>query len=164
MIEGQEIAFSVDDKRQLTGVKRLFDERCDDFPIKSINLGWNSPQNGISGPSIWSMPPLLPSMSCSLGALLSKLPSVIPSYNNIEALDTALVNSNGNNSTSQNVKVDDGGVIPESQLADTKMESACHLDAAQGQKPSSINPSSELDDGMVGFGTLRQGETSLNLN
>ncbi|KAG6749064.1 hypothetical protein NC652_032295 [Populus alba x Populus x berolinensis] len=128
-IENQEIAFSVDDKRQITGVKRLFHESLDDFPIKAINMGWNSPQNGIPGPPIWSIPPLLPPMSCSLGALLSKLPSATPSYSNIEALDTSLLNNNNNNnrsSISQRVRVDDLGVTREGQLV-----SSSHLDAAQ---------------------------------
>ena len=128
-IENQEIAFSVDDKRQITGVKRLFQESLDDFPIKAINMGWNSPQNGIPGPPIWSIPPLLPTMSCSLGALLSKLPSATPSYSNIEALDTSLLNNNNNNnrsSISQRVRVDDLGVTREGQLV-----SSSHLDAAR---------------------------------
>ncbi|KAJ4833807.1 hypothetical protein Tsubulata_041731 [Turnera subulata] len=169
IIENQELAFSVaDDKRQVTGMKRLFDERLDDSPpVKSPNLGWNSPQNGISGPSIWSIPPLLPTMSCSLGALLSKLPSVMPYYNGIDALDTALVNCNGNRSTSQRiVKVDDCCVLSEGhQLAtDAKVESPCHLEAARGKKPSSINPSSDLENKVVGFGPLREDENALNLN
>ncbi|CAK7347498.1 unnamed protein product [Dovyalis caffra] len=166
MIENQEIAFSVDDKRKIPGVKRLFDERLDDSPIKSINLGWNSPRNVIPGPPIWSIPPLLPTMSSSLGALLSKLPSVTPSYSSIEALDTALLNSNNNNNgTSQRVKVDNCGVAREGQqLAVTKIVSSSHLDAAQEEKPSSINPSLNLQDRVVGFGPLREGESGLSLN
>ncbi|KAJ6675872.1 TRANSCRIPTION FACTOR MYC/MYB-RELATED [Salix viminalis] len=164
-IENQEIAFSVDDKRQITGVKRLFDQRIDDSPIKSINLGWNSPQNGIPGPPIWSIPPLLPTMSCSLGALLSKLPSPTPSYSNIEALGTFLLSSSNNNnnnscsSMSQRVKVDDLGVTREGQLV-----SSSQLDAAREEKPASINPSLNLPDKVVDFGHLREGESALSLN
>lgn len=57
--------------------RRSYGERLEESsPSKSINLGWNSPQNrGV----FWPVPPLLPSMSCSLGALLSKLPCVVPS-------------------------------------------------------------------------------------
>ncbi|XP_024440479.1 uncharacterized protein LOC18104847 isoform X2 [Populus trichocarpa] len=160
-IENQEIAFSVDDKRQITGVKRLFHESLDDFPIKAINMGWNSPQNGIPGPPIWSIPPLLPTMSCSLGALLSKLPSATPSYSNIEALGTSLLNNNNNNRTSisQRVRVDDLGVTREGQLV-----SSGHLDAAREEKPTSIKPSLNLPDKVVGFGHVREGESALSLN
>ena len=160
-IENQEIAFSVDDKRQITGVKRLFHESLDDFPIKAINMGWNSPQNGIPGPPIWSIPPLLPTMSCSLGALLSKLPSATPSYSNIEALGTSLLNNNNNNrsSISQRVRVDDLGVTREGQLV-----SSGHLDAAREEKPTSIKPSLNLPDKVVGFGHVREGESALSLN
>ena len=159
-IENQDIAFSVDDKRQITGVKRLFDQRIDDSPIKSVNLGWNSPQNGIPGPPIWSIPPLLPTMSCSLGALLSKLPSATPSYSNIEALGTFLLsNNNSCSSMSQRVKVDDLGVTREGQLV-----SSSHLDAAREEKPTSMKPSLNLPDKVVGFGHLREGESALSLN
>ncbi|KAJ9166277.1 hypothetical protein P3X46_021053 [Hevea brasiliensis] len=161
MLESQETAFSIDDKHQITGVKRLFDERLDDYAIKSINLGWNSPQNGITGSPIWSIPPLLPTMSCSLGALLSKLPSVIPSYGTLEALDSALLNSNNNNSASQKAKLSSCGLASEAQLANTKVESSGQLD---GGKPSSVKPNSELENGAVGFGHPIKGESTLNLS
>ncbi|XP_030495405.2 protein RICE SALT SENSITIVE 3 [Cannabis sativa] len=91
---------SIHEKRQSTGLKRLFNEISDDFPTKSINLGWNTPQNGISGSStLWPVPPLLPSMSCSLGALLSKLPSVFPNYNFTEANNDTAVPAPDNNPT-----------------------------------------------------------------
>ncbi|KAF2324338.1 hypothetical protein GH714_012662 [Hevea brasiliensis] len=151
MIESQETAFSIDDKRQITGVKRLFDERFHDSAIKSINLGWNSPQNGIGGPPIWSIPPLLPTMSCSLGALLSKLPTVIPSYGTTGAVDTTLLNSNNNYSTSQTAKVNNCGLVSEGQLANTEVESFCQLD---GGKPSFINPNSELENRQLALDTL----------
>ncbi|GMY28722.1 transcription factor [Fagus crenata] len=133
----QETSFSFYDKRQLTGMKRLFDEKPDDnSSVKSINLGWNTPQNGIAGPPIWSIPPLFPpTMSCSLGTLLSKLPSVLPSCNAIEAPHTAMLN-NMINSPNQRVQFDNDGI----QITDIKLESSCHInDATQEQKPISIN-------------------------
>lgn len=162
LIESQEGAFSIDDKRQISGVKRLFDERFDDFAIKSINLGWNSPQIGIRGPPIWSIPPLLPAMSCSLGALLSKLPSVIPSYDTTEAIDTNLLVSSNNKSTSQAAKVNNHGLVSQGHVASTtKVESSCQLDAG---KPISLNPNSELENETVGFGNPSKRESSLNLS
>ncbi|OMP03907.1 hypothetical protein COLO4_10120 [Corchorus olitorius] len=136
--------FCLDDKPQFVGTKRLINERPEDSPIKSINLGWNSPQNGILGPPFWSIPPLLPPMSCSLGALLSKLPSVIPS-------DTSLVNNNIN----RRGKADNGSEV---QISETKAEASSQLEAAQGQKPSSVTANLLLQEGAVvelGFGPLR---------
>ncbi|EXB56504.1 hypothetical protein L484_008885 [Morus notabilis] len=177
IIETQETAISIYEKRQPTGLKRLFNEISDDSPTKSINLGWNTPQsNGMSGSQcspLWQMPPLLPSMSCSLGAILTKLPSVMPCYNNsnIDAKETnsMLVHSSNNNniistSTSQMLKPVVGNI---------KVESSCRLDTFQEEKPSSIiNPSLELNvRGTMepGFRPVRdQGETetqsALNLN
>ncbi|KAL4649572.1 hypothetical protein ACB092_01G023400 [Castanea dentata] len=154
----QETSFSFYDKRQLTGMKRLFEEKPEDSPIKSVNLGWNTPQNGIAGPPIWSIPPLLPTMSCSLGALLAKLPSVLPSYNAIEAPDSAtlLINNNNNNninSANQRVQFDNGGI----QITDIKQE----------EKSISINHNLQLGNGLVGelgSRSLRDGESALNLN
>lgn len=155
-IESHETSFSFYNKRQLTGVKRLFDDKPEDSPIKSINLGWNTtPQNGIAGPSIWSIPPLLPAMPCSLGALLAKIPSAAPSYNAIDAPDTAL---------NQRLQVDNGGI----QTSSMKLEySSCHTDAAQEEKPISINHNLELGNELVvelGFRPPREGEGALNLS
>ncbi|KAK9270833.1 hypothetical protein L1049_026419 [Liquidambar formosana] len=137
MIESSQPGFSVDDKRQLTGVKRLYCDRIEEPPIKSINLGWNSPQNGVTGPPIWPIPPLLPTMSCSLGALFSKLPSVVPSYNTIETPEISLVNNNNNDGSSQGVKANGGvGGLSEVQVADIKVESPCLLDGGQEEKAS----------------------------
>ncbi|KAM7280155.1 hypothetical protein ACFE04_007289 [Oxalis oulophora] len=115
MLGNHDTSFSVDDKLPLTGTKRiLLDENADNHnsPIKSINLGWNCPQNSFTGPSFWRIPPLLPTKSCSLGTLLSKLPSVY------EAPNTGLVN---NGIISSGVKFEDG--------------------INQDEKPSSINQS-----------------------
>ncbi|KAM1224297.1 uncharacterized protein LOC126633035 [Malus sylvestris] len=139
MIGTQDLtALSVYEKHQLTGVKRLFSEVPDDSQIKSINLGWNTPQNGLAGSPPWPIAPLLPSISCSLGALLSKLPSVnIPSYNAAEAHDM-LMSNNRNNCADQMQKVN-GGIM--------KIESSCHLDVAHEEKHSSINPNLGLENG-----------------
>ncbi|XP_038716524.1 protein RICE SALT SENSITIVE 3-like [Tripterygium wilfordii] len=113
------VSHEIEGKRQFTGVKRLFEENFEDFPVKSINLGWNNPQNGITGPSNWPIPPLFPTMSCSLGALLSKLPSVIPT------LDTAPVNNNNNicsSSKGQTLKIDIVGAADEVDTAKTNQE------------------------------------------
>ncbi|KAJ9674333.1 hypothetical protein PVL29_023720 [Vitis rotundifolia] len=161
-----ETSFSPEEKCQLAGAKRLYSDRPGEPPIKSINLGWNSPQNGVAGPAIWSIPPLLPTMSCSLGALLSKLPSVLPSYDHIEAHDTTLLSNNSNsniNSTSQRFKVNGVGGLNEIQIADIKLESSCLMDTNQEEKPSSLDPCLGLRD-ELGFGRAREGGRALNLN
>ncbi|KAF5444861.1 hypothetical protein F2P56_033958 [Juglans regia] len=153
MIENHETTLSLYDKRQLTGVKRLFDEKPDYSPLKSINLGWNTPQNGVAGaPNIWSIPPLSPTMSCSLGALLAKLPSV-PSFNAIEAPETALLNDINN--------TNDGIQIP-----NIKLESSCHMDGGQEEKvPISMNHNSEQGNGLaVELGFRHQGKEKVPLN
>ncbi|KAA8528501.1 hypothetical protein F0562_035856 [Nyssa sinensis] len=154
MIESNDTSFGVDDKRQLTGTKRLHGGGPDDSPIKSINLGYNTPQNGVTAtPPMWAIPPLLPSMSCSLGALLSRLPSAVPSYNAIEVLDTALINNNNNNnSKTTSQSVDNYGRI---QTGDVKM------DSSQEEKTCSLNPNLGLEDGELGFGALRDREQVL---
>ncbi|XP_059454447.1 uncharacterized protein LOC132184729 isoform X2 [Corylus avellana] len=139
-------SFSIYNKRQLTGVKKLFDDKTEDSPIKSINLGCNTPQNGIAGAPIWSIPPLLQTMPCSLGALLAKLPSVPPSYNPIEAPNTALLDGNIDGSN-RRVQVNNGGI----QNSNMKLEySSCHTDAAQEEKPiSSIHHNLDQGNGLV---------------
>uniref|UniRef100_A0A5B6YMA9 Putative Serine/threonine-protein kinase WNK-related isoform 1 n=1 Tax=Davidia involucrata TaxID=16924 RepID=A0A5B6YMA9_DAVIN len=165
MIESNDTSFGVDDKRQLTGTKRLYGEGPDDSPIKSINLGYNTPQNSVAGtPPIWAIPPLLPSMSCSLGALLSKLPSAVPSYNATEALDRALVNNNNNSkTTSQSVQVGNCGSLSEIQTGgDIKVESSrVVVEAGQEEKACSLNPNRGLglEDVELGFGALRERES-----
>ncbi|XP_062097609.1 uncharacterized protein LOC133803541 [Humulus lupulus] len=152
----QDSALSIYEKRQSTGLKRLFNEISDDSPTKSINLGWSTPQNGISGSStLWPVPPLLPSMSYSLGALLSKLPYVIPNYNFTEANETAmpmLVNKNNNNYSTTQIS---GGSL--------KMETSL-FDEFQEEKASSINPSMGMD---LGFAPVREqgkNQGAINLN
>ncbi|KAL6013407.1 hypothetical protein ACLOJK_003905 [Asimina triloba] len=87
----------LDDKQHVMGGKRFLSKEIEESPTsKCVNLGWNSPQNrGI----FWSAPPLLPPMSHSLGALLSKLPAVIP-QNNFHAetqKSTEVANNSGVN-------------------------------------------------------------------
>ncbi|XP_050364124.1 uncharacterized protein LOC126782839 [Argentina anserina] len=143
------------------GVKRLFNHTPDDQMIKSINLGWNTPQNGIglglrgsSSTSVlpdpnWPIPfqpPFLPSISCSLGALLSKLPSVSPSpYTNdviheaphtMTTNSATLMNNNDNCADHENktLKVSGGNIKIEAS------SSPCHLDVAQEEKHNAIDP------------------------
>ncbi|KAJ4963655.1 hypothetical protein NE237_023594 [Protea cynaroides] len=92
MTKTKQAALMADDKHLAIGGKRCHSDRWEELPIKSINLGWNSPQTSIGGP-LCSNPPLLPFMSRSLGALLSKLPSVVPPNNAMRAPDRTLNNS-----------------------------------------------------------------------
>jgi len=64
------------------------------------DMAWNNPQSGAPGPSLCSgSPPLsLPTMPCSFGALLSKLPSGIPLHNQVP---------NTQSSTIERVKIED---------------------------------------------------------
>ncbi|KAK8708066.1 hypothetical protein V6N13_059113 [Hibiscus sabdariffa] len=122
ILENHETTFCLHGKGQLSGTKRLIDERPKYSPINSINLGWNSPQNGIIGSPFWSIPPLLPTMSSSFGALLSKLPSVIPSYNSIEAPNITLIKNTDNGN--QRVKPTGGSSLGEIQFAEAKAENS----------------------------------------
>ncbi|XP_039049835.1 uncharacterized protein LOC120190864 isoform X1 [Hibiscus syriacus] len=144
------------DKRQLGGMKRLIDERPEDSPIKSLNLGWNSPQNGIIGPPFWSIPPLVPTVSCSIGALLSKLPSVSPSYNAIEPPEITLINHP--NTTSKRGKADNGGSVGETPIAESKTEPSSQLEGADEEKPRPVRANLVLQEDAViqlGFGPLK---------
>ncbi|XP_057469319.1 uncharacterized protein LOC130758430 [Actinidia eriantha] len=168
-IETNPMRFGADDKPRLTGKKRLNGEKPIEPPHKALNLSYNSPQNGMAGgpQPIWPIPPLLPSMPCSLGALLSKVPPfVVPSF---ETHDTSpIINTNSNMSTSSSVKVGNGGGLIQLQVGDIKVEPACVLEAAQEEKPTSLNPHLVLGDEMpveLGFGHLRKEQSNtLNLN
>ncbi|XP_039066925.1 uncharacterized protein LOC120212814 isoform X2 [Hibiscus syriacus] len=154
--ENHETSICHDDKRRLGGMKRFVDERPEDSPIKSINLGSNSPQNGIIGPPFWSIPPLVPTVSCSLGALLSKLPSVIPSYNAIEPPEITLINHP--NTTNQRGKDDNGGSVGEILIAESKTEPLSQLEAADQEKPRPVKANLVLQEDAViqlGFGPLK---------
>ncbi|KAH1109712.1 hypothetical protein GLYMA_04G041700v4 [Glycine max] len=67
------------------------------------DMGWNTPQNGAPGPSLCSGSPSLPlpTMPCNFGALLSKLPSGIPSHNSTQ------VPNAGTQSIIERVKIED---------------------------------------------------------
>ncbi|KAF9600324.1 hypothetical protein IFM89_006637 [Coptis chinensis] len=142
-----ETSFFVDEKRNIMGGKRCYGERLDETPSKSMNLGWNNPQtfsNNAAGGGgafpFWSIPPLLPTMSCSLGALLSKLPSVIPSDNSTEAPDTTL--DINNDSSSRRSKVDDGGI---DQISHIKLES-CLGESFKDEKLKTENLNSSMEN------------------
>ncbi|XP_019051641.1 PREDICTED: uncharacterized protein LOC104588121 isoform X2 [Nelumbo nucifera] len=131
-----ETGFIVDDTRNLSGEKRCYgDNSFEEIPIKSVNLGWNSPQMGTAGGPFCPIPPLLPSMSWSLGALLSRLPSVLPPHTTVQAPAKALHNNSSSSSTShQRIKTNgDGGDLAHQ---------------AEEQKPKLLNPKSSLEDEM----------------
>ncbi|CAK9135355.1 unnamed protein product [Ilex paraguariensis] len=126
MLETNEKTFIDEYKCQLAGSKRQYVEEQNDSPVKSINLGHNSPQNGVAELSaIWSIPPLFPPMSCSLGALLTKLPSVVPSDNATEALESPLENKSTGIKSGSYVKVDDSGGVGEIEITDNNWRSSC---------------------------------------
>ncbi|KAK4274663.1 hypothetical protein QN277_017854 [Acacia crassicarpa] len=95
MMKNNETVISVYDMNQTSGVKRLIEETPNNNASKkSINLGWNSPQDGTAGSPSWTLPISLP--------LLPQIPSVIPSYNYITLLHDARINS-----SSHTVKLED---------------------------------------------------------
>ncbi|GMH04003.1 hypothetical protein Nepgr_005842 [Nepenthes gracilis] len=78
-IETSETSFFAEDKHQLAELKRpLYSQVLNELPIKSVNLGWSTPHNGLTGPPVWSFPPLLPAISGSFGAFLSSMNSAAP--------------------------------------------------------------------------------------
>ncbi|XP_043712169.1 uncharacterized protein LOC122660968 [Telopea speciosissima] len=137
MIETKQTALLVDEKHLGISGKRCYGERLEEFPIKSINLGWNSPQTSIGGP-VWSNPPLLPFMSRSLGALLSKLPSVVPPHNAMNATDRTPDNS----TTIQRTVINEGGL---GEISETKVETPL-LDLSKEEKPRTQNLKSSWED------------------
>ncbi|PIA56589.1 hypothetical protein AQUCO_00700733v1 [Aquilegia coerulea] len=140
-----ETAFLIEEKRNIMGGKRCYGERQDDLPSKSINLGYNTPQTFISnagggGLPCWSIPPLLPTtMSCSLGALLSKLPSVMPSNYSIDAPDSTL--DMNNDSTCRRSKLEED---KSDQISHVKPES-CLEENSEEEKPQTQNLNSSLE-------------------
>ncbi|KAL0366211.1 UNVERIFIED_CONTAM: protein RICE SALT SENSITIVE 3 [Sesamum radiatum] len=77
-----------DDKQQMMGLKRENYEKSDDSPTTSIYLGYNGTQSGYSGAlPLWSIPPLLPSMPCNLGAFFSRNPSFPVPYYTPQVID-----------------------------------------------------------------------------
>ncbi|KAF8024599.1 hypothetical protein BT93_F1696 [Corymbia citriodora subsp. variegata] len=150
--EHHETFYLEDEKRQYIGAKRLFEEAPDGCPVKSINLGWNTPQYGVQGPSMWPIPPLL-----------SKLPPVITPCNPNEPPDPAVIDKNSIGNGCQTAKANENQV----QIGDVKVEPSCHLDAITEEKPASRNCEFVVKDQVVvglGFEPVRDGEQSPNLN
>ncbi|XP_048129818.1 uncharacterized protein LOC115747911 [Rhodamnia argentea] len=150
--EHHETFYLEDEKCQFIGAKRLFEEAPDSWPVKSINLGWNTPQYGVQGPSMWPIPPLL-----------SKLPPMIPAYNPIEPPDPAISDRNSIGNGCQTAKTHENQV----QIGDVKVEPSCHLDAISEEKPTSPNCEFNVKDQVLvglGFEHVRDGEQSPNLN
>ncbi|XP_061355602.1 protein RICE SALT SENSITIVE 3-like [Gastrolobium bilobum] len=95
---------TMESKEMALSAYNMNEERSSFFSMIAINLGRNPPQNGTSGSPLWSASSSLPNMSCSLGALLSKLPSVTPSNNPTQVQETNRINSTG-----QRVKLEECG-------------------------------------------------------
>lgn len=138
MRESSQTAFS--GNRQLTGGKRLYCGKPEEPLNKSINFGWNIPQNSIIEQPIWSIPPHLPTMP---GCLLSKPPSIMPS----DIVLAKKKNHNHRDGTNQSVKVNGGLSKVENIADDIKVESSCLQEIVQEEKPSTSNPNLGLEDG-----------------
>ncbi|XP_010270828.1 PREDICTED: uncharacterized protein LOC104607041 [Nelumbo nucifera] len=129
---------SAEDQRNVSSGKRCLGERLEELPIKSVNLGWNSPQTGIGNGArpFWQIPPLLPPMSWSLGALLSKLPSVFPLHNTVESSATAIDTNISSTAGYQKTKMNAGKSC---QISDIKLEPGF-----EEEKPKILNQNSSL--------------------
>ncbi|KAK7283280.1 hypothetical protein RIF29_12696 [Crotalaria pallida] len=91
---------------QVTGVNRVHYDKANYSSTIAIDLGLNHhPQNEtVAGPPpFWSGPPSLPNMSCNLGNLVSKLPSITP-YHSSTQVHNPEMQSNG-----EKVKIEDDG-------------------------------------------------------
>lgn len=129
---------AVDENPYLTVGKTPTSEISDEYPAKLISIGWNTPPNGVVGPSHLSIPPSLPPFSYSFGAVLSTLPSLIPSYDATDSLNRCFTLTKTDISCSKiskRVKVDHAGELSEMHIANVKPEPCCLPDAAQEQKP-----------------------------
>ncbi|KAG8390909.1 hypothetical protein BUALT_Bualt01G0132500 [Buddleja alternifolia] len=128
------------DNHHMIGSKRQNYEQSDGSPTKSIFLGYNSPQNGLP---LLSIPPL--------GAFLSKIPYVPGSYYAPEGVDHQhdLLN-NLKSGNRQNFKV---VMFDESRVSDVKVETSCvQEEGVREEKPSPLNGTLELDNGLVALG------------
>ncbi|XP_057429372.1 protein RICE SALT SENSITIVE 3-like isoform X2 [Lotus japonicus] len=94
MIEGNGIALSTYDLNQVNGVNKQIDEKPNCTSSLAINLGCNIG-------TAESLPFLNTMMPCSLGSLLSKLPSTLPSQNSTQVPDAGML------STGERVKIED---------------------------------------------------------
>lgn len=135
--ESSETAFFIDEKNHLSGLKMLqYERQHDQFSNNSTYFSYTSSQNGTlrSSPPLWSIPPLLPSMSYNFRALSSKLPSVTPPYNATAGLENK---SNGDYNGSQNVKNDDCGRPNEVQTC-LKVEPSYAVEMATHQETTNF--------------------------
>ncbi|KAG6591397.1 Protein RICE SALT SENSITIVE 3, partial [Cucurbita argyrosperma subsp. sororia] len=135
-------------ENQSTGLKRLFSSMLDESPIKSINLGWNTPHPLASGSPVWPIPPLLPSTSCGFGTFKSKIPSNGTPPCEVDDRPDAVQLMSINHPNLNTMKATNSEV---------KIEISSQLDAAQEteEKPSCLNP-------RFGFGETSQNGQSLN--
>lgn len=135
-------AFAVeeDDKRHIIGSKRLSSidggSRLDKGSIKSFNFGYNSPQNG--SPPFWHIPPLLPSIPCSFGALLANVPPV--SYNQHNAINNCGGGGGGGLSGNGTDLVE----IGDQKMVDRVETSSRVQELGQDEKPISLHPNLRL--------------------
>lgn len=130
---------AVDENPYLTGGKTLNGEISDEYPAKSISMGWNTPLNGVVAPCNLSIPPSLPPFSYSFGAVLSTFPSLIPSFNAIDSLNRAFTltkNDISCSKISERLKVEHACELSEMHIANVKPKPCCLPDAAQEQKPN----------------------------
>ncbi|QHN88234.1 hypothetical protein HN51_042329 [Arachis hypogaea] len=100
---------------------RILEEKSNYFSMVAINMmgrnnnnNNNSLQDGtqqgsMQQQSLWSGPSTLPNMSCSLGALLSRLPNEVPSCFNPNSQVLETNNRMIINTTTQRVKIEDSG-------------------------------------------------------
>ncbi|GAA0152784.1 DNA-binding transcription factor [Lithospermum erythrorhizon] len=110
LMEAKKSANGINGSTKLAGSKRLFgeSESPEKFLNKSISYGHNSSQPCVFGPPphLWSIPPLLPSVSYSLGAYSTNIPFVSSSD---QTLDSILLINQSNNlkNAGENRKVDE---------------------------------------------------------
>ncbi|KGN55228.1 transcription factor LHW [Cucumis sativus] len=142
-------------ENQSTGLKRLFSSMLDESPIKSINLGWNTPQHSLTtGSPVWPIPPLLPSTSCSLGTFKSNFPSN----------STPPCEVNDRPDPVQHMSINHPTPNTKASNSEVKIETSNKLDAAQEteEKQNCLNPSLRFEDGVMIELGFRLGETTQN--
>lgn len=176
-------SYEIDKKCHLIGTKRFYSRDIpDDFPTKSVNLGYNSPNNGIpSGASsssaaaaLWSMsiPPLLPCTPCNpiIPKIISSssAPAPVVYHHGVEAINNiSMLNKQNLNlktatttsrSRSSSVKMNQGSSLNEINGGDIKVETSCTQETDQEEKTGSSSHNLGLECRAVehGFGP-RQG-------
>ncbi|KAL8172041.1 hypothetical protein V2J09_023845 [Rumex salicifolius] len=142
-IEANGTSHLIGDKHQLSGSKRAYNEGLIETPIKSINLGWNMQQNGLTMQSMWSLPQLFP-------AFLSTMPYGLSPYDPITSQNSVFL-ENITHSFRQKASPNDEAehII--------KVEPEC----AEEYKPCCLVPNHDLDNSKPAkrsrFGTLEEG-------